>query len=96
MGRGLGAVDGLGSGSMVAGISVNGGLDGRQPGRDGGCLLGVGKSSGEMVDRGDGHAFGVGELGGVAENGGGGLVVTGLAGTIHGHAVVGTAGQSVA
>ncbi len=51
------------------------GLDGREPGRDGGCPLGMGDGGSEMVDRGGGHALGVGELGGVAQNGGGGLVV---------------------
>jgi hypothetical protein len=55
----------------------------------------VGEGAGEIVDRGAGHAFGVGELGAIAENSGGSLVVIGLSGAIDGHAVVGATRQSV-
>jgi hypothetical protein len=62
---------------------------------DGGCALGMGEGSGEVVERGGGHPFGVGQLGGVAENGGGGLVVVCLPGVIGGQAVIRAAGGSV-
>jgi hypothetical protein len=89
MRRRIGAVGDVGGAGVVIGIGVNGGPDTGQPGCDGGCPLGVGKAGGERVDRGASHAFEVGQLGGVAEHGGGGLVVIGFSCAIGGHAVVG-------
>jgi hypothetical protein len=41
----------------------------------------------QLVDRGSGHAFGVGKLSTIARNGRGALVLVSLSGTTHGHAV---------
>src|SRR2546423_2750003 len=85
----VGAVKSLDGTGVLAGVGVNGGLDARQPRRRGGCPLGMGEGSGEMVERGASHAFGVGQLGSVAEHSGGSLVVIGLSGTFGSDAVIG-------
>jgi hypothetical protein len=62
----------------------------------GGCVLGMGEGRGEVVQGGCGHAVVMGELGGVAQCDGDGLIVRGLSGAVSGQAVVGATGGSIA
>jgi hypothetical protein len=59
-------VEGVGGGGVVAGIGMDDGLDGRESRTEGGCSLGMSEGGGEVVERGGGPAFGVGQLGGSA------------------------------
>src|SRR5437588_5574766 len=91
-----GAFEGVGRPGVGAAVGVDGGLDGGEPWLEFAGVFGVRAGRGEVVQRGGAESFGVGELGGVAEGYGGGVVVVGFDGDIEGLGVVGAGGHGVA